>query len=76
MAQTRNRRVILTIDSIGRLLMDYIGNSNIPVGAKPVRLMVNPQEQGRLCVVVDHPDIPENAKDIFVHFDLKRIYKV
>lgn len=76
MAQTRNRRVILPIDSVGRLLLDYIGNSNIPPDAKPTRLMINPQEQGKLCVVVEHPDIPANAKDIIVYFDLKRIYKV
>lgn len=67
--------VIITLDTLACLLIDYLGGV-VPEDAKPVSLQTNPQEQGKLAIVVESPNIPANAKDIIVYFDLKRIFSV
>lgn len=76
MAQTRKRMVILTIDTMAELLKDYLGEGVVPRDAKALTLQINPQENGKLALVLDSPSIKPNAPDIFVHFDLKRIFAV
>lgn len=76
MAQTRKRMVILTIDTMAELIKDYVGDGVIPRDAKALTLQISPQENGRLALVLDSPNIKPNAPDIFVHFDLKRIFAV
>lgn len=75
MTGRRKRMVILTIPTIGALLRDYIGD-NMPPDAHAVGIEINPQEQGRLAVVMESDNIPDNAKPVFVHFDLKRVYSI
>ena len=76
MPQSRKRMVIVTLDTLAELLKDYLGEDYIPSDAKATRLMVNPQEQGKLALEVTSPNINYNDKDVFAHFDLKRIYSV
>lgn len=76
MAQSRDRMVILTIDTLANLLVDYLGKSNLPEGATPVSLQINPRENGKLALLVEHPLIQHGAGDILADFDLKRVYTV
>lgn len=73
MTARRKRMVILTIPTIAALLKDYVGNG-VPDDAVGVGLEINPQENGRLAVVLDVPSLTQDPKDIYVHFDLKRVY--
>jgi len=76
MAQLKKRMVILTIDTLGELLKDYIGASNVPTDAVAQRLMINPQENGRLALEIASPNIKRDAKPIYVNFQIKRTYSV
>lgn len=76
MAQSRDRMVILTIDTIGELLKDYVGENNIPVDAVAQRLLINPQDNGKLALELASPNIKADAKPIYVNFDIKRVYSV
>lgn len=67
--------VIMTIETIGELLKDYLG-STLPADAKSLRLEFSPKENGKLALVYESDQIPRDAKDIVVYFDLKRIYGV
>ena len=76
MSQTKRRQVILTLDTLCELLKDYIGDNTIPSDAMAQRLLINPQENGKLALEIASPSIKVDAKPIFVNFDLKRIYSV
>ena len=76
MAQSRDRMVILTIDTIGELLKDYVGANNIPTDAVAQRLLINPQDNGKLALELASPNIKADAKPIYVNFDIKRVYSV
>jgi hypothetical protein len=76
MPQTRKRMVILTIDTMGELLKDYLGGDNVPTDAVAQRLLINPQENGKLALELASPNIKRDAKPIYVNFDIKRIYNV
>jgi hypothetical protein len=67
--------VILTIQTIGALLRDYLGD-HMPEDAIGVGLEINPQENGKLAMVMSSPAIREGAKDINAHFHLKRVHTV
>lgn len=73
MVGRRKRMVILTIQGIGALLRDYLGD-NMPEDAVGVGIEINPQENGRLALVMESPSIPDNAKPLFVNFNLKKVY--
>jgi len=45
----RERFVIVTIDTIVELLKDYCGQ-DIPADAMPLRLLLRPEEKGRLAI--------------------------
>ncbi len=72
----QRRQVIITIDSLGELFKDYLGEGVIPADAVAQRLMINPLENGKMALEVASPSIPDNAKDIRVNFQLKRVYTV
>lgn len=72
----QRRQVIITIDSIGELLKDYLGEGVVPADAVAQRLMINPLENGKIALELASPSIKANAKDIRVSFELKRVYSV
>lgn len=76
MAQARKRMVIVTLDTIAELIKDYVGESNIPADARAYRLLTNPQERGKLAIDLTSLSIPRDAKDMFVNFDIKRVFSV
>lgn len=76
MAQAKDRMVILTIDTIGELLKDYVGAHNVPIDAVAQRLLINPQDNGKLALELASPSIKADAKPIYVNFDIKRVYNV
>ncbi len=76
MSQNKRRQVILTLDTLAELLKDYIGENIIPKDSVAQRLLINPQENGRLALEIASPSIKPDAKPIFVNFNLKRVYSV
>jgi hypothetical protein len=76
MEKPKKRIVVVTLDTLAELFKDYLGEEYIHPDAKATRLMVNPQEQGKLALEVASPHIKPNAKNVFAHFDIKRIYTV
>lgn len=76
MAQAKKRMVILTMDTIAELIKDYLGASNVPTDAVAQRLLINPQENGKLALEIASPNIKADAKPIYVNFNIKRIYNV
>lgn len=76
MANTRRKRmVILTVDTIGALLRDYIGEA-IPQTATSLRLEFSAKDNGKLAIIFEDDNIAENSQDIYTHFDLKRVYTI
>lgn len=67
------RMVILRIDDLVALLRDF---THLPSDVRAVKLMVNPQEQGKIGVVVESDEIKHGAAPLHIHFDLKRVYSV
>jgi hypothetical protein len=68
--------IIVTLDTICELLKDYLGPEYVPSDARATRLLINPQEEGRLALEIMSPDIKPNDKPLFAHFDIKRNYTV
>lgn len=71
----RKRMVILTVETIGELLRDYLGDV-IPRDARSLRLEFCPKENGKLALVYEGDSIKPDAKDVIAYFDLKRMYSV
>lgn len=72
----RKRMLVITLDTLAELLKDYLGPEYIPADARATRLLVNPQEEGRLALEVMSPEIKPDAKPLYAHFDIKRTYSV
>jgi len=65
------RPVLLSIDSLVEILKGYLGEDQLPLNAKAVRLRQNPQMANRLALEVESPDIVGDPV-IEVKFDIRR----
>lgn len=74
MKTRRQRMIVVTLDTLAELLKDYLGPDYLPADARATRLLVNPQENGKLALEVMSPGIKPDAKPLFAHFDIKRNY--
>lgn len=70
----KRRRCILTIDSIVALFKDYLTEEDMPTTVVPIKLMVNPKEVGKLAILAESLDWPQDAPPLQIHFDIRRIY--
>lgn len=72
---TADRTCIITIDSLVRLLKDYLGEENIPADAMPVKLMRNTREANKIGIMLQSDSFTSDVP-LMVYFDLKRVYNV
>lgn len=72
----RPRYIVLTIDTICELLKDYVGGEDIPQDAQPLKLMLNPQEQNKIAIVMDSDTWKEGLPPLDVKFKIKRVFSV
>ena len=76
MSVVKNRRILVDIDAILNLFKDYTADSNdIPMDSMPVKFMFNPNEKGKLGIVIDSPHLKEGPP-IPITFHLKRVFGV
>jgi len=71
----RERFVIVTIDTIVELLKDYCGQ-DIPADAMPLRLLLRPEEKGRLAIELTSHEFKPDSPSLVVNFRSKRIHAV
>lgn len=74
MKAIRNRRVLVTIDTLTDMLKDYLSAEDMPVDAMPIKMMVNPTENGKIAILMTSNDFPEAAPNYSVRFDIKKVY--
>lgn len=71
----RHRYLVLTIDTIGDLFKDYIANEeDLPWDAAPIKMMFNPNEQGKIAIEFQSEYFKPNSPPLAVNFQIKRIY--
>ena len=71
----KERFVIVTIDTIVELFKDYCGE-DIPADAMPIRLLVRPEEKGRLAIELVSDSFKPDSPSLVVNFRNKRIHAV
>lgn len=71
----KERYVIVTIDTIVNLLKDYCG-PDIPTDTMPHRLLLRPEEKGRLAIELVSDEFKPDSPSLVVHFRNKRIHAV
>lgn len=71
------RKIIIPVDSVLELFKSYTAeNHEIPYDAKPVTLMVKPQETGKFAIVAQSDSFPTNAPPLQISFDIGRSFVV
>jgi len=70
------RDIVVTIDTLMDLFRDYIGDNEIPMDARPIKLMFNPGERRKLAIMAESDEWREGMGPLVVAFDIKRIYGV
>ena len=71
----RERYVVVTIDTIVELLKDYCGE-DIPTDAMPLRLLLRPEEKGRLAIELISDSFKPDSPSLVVNFRNKRVFAV
>ena len=72
----KTRYIVITIESLGNLLKDYMGSGEISPAAAPLRMMRKPSEANKLAIEFDDPQAPAGAPPLLVHFHLKRVHAI
>jgi hypothetical protein len=57
------------------MMRDYMPEGDVPQGAKPVKIMANPQTAGKIGVLVESDEWVGHAEQL-VDFRLKRFHAV
>lgn len=71
----KTRPIMFSIEDLLEILKGYLGEDDLPVDAKPVKLMMNPQEH-KIGLVVESPQIKLGATPLNVTFDIRRWFGV
>jgi hypothetical protein len=71
-----DRRVLITIDTIACLFKDYINSEDLPLTAKPIKLLFKPTEKGKLALLFTSDLWDGPQRDYQVQFGIKRISAV
>lgn len=74
MKALRTRRVLVTIDTLTDMLKDYLSAEDMPFDAMPIKMMVNPTENGKIAILMTSNDFPADAPNYSVRFDIKKVY--
>jgi len=72
----KDRRILITIDTIAELFKDYLTPEDLPTDAMPVKMLLKQNEAGKLAILMVSDDFPEQAPPYHVRFDIKKIYSV
>ena len=72
----KDRRILITIDTLAELFKDYLTPEDLPADAMPVKLMLKPSEAGKLGVLMVSDSFPENAAPYYLNFNIKKVYSV
>lgn len=72
----KDRRILITIDTISELFKDYLNPEDLPADAMPIKLQLNKNEAGKLAILMTSDEFPENAQPYHVRFDIKKVYSV
>lgn len=76
-AEATDRFVVIPIDDLMRLLVDYAGDAlQLPADARPLKLMLKPTEKGKLGLQVYSDTWEQDQRPEQVNFHLKRFYSV
>lgn len=70
------RTVILTIRDLTRMIRDYMFKEDAPADMRPLKIMVHPQHQGKIGVLVESSEWVGYMGEQIVDYQLKRIYNV
>jgi hypothetical protein len=70
------RTVIITIRDLTRMISDYMFKEDAPGDMRPVKLMVNPQHQGRIGILVESNDWQGYTGEQIVDYQLRRVHSV
>jgi hypothetical protein len=69
------RMICIPIDSLTKIFADYVGQTGFPPDAVPVTWKFNQQER-KLMLVVESPNLEGDEGVEEIHFDLRRMYGV
>ena len=70
------RKVIIPIDSVLDLFKSYTAENNeIPVDARPVTLMLKPQETGKFAIIAASPEWTKELPPLEIKFDIQRVFQ-
>lgn len=70
------RTVIITIRDLTRMISDYMFKEDAPVDMKPVTIMVNPKNQGKIGLLVESSEWDGYLGEQIVDYQIKRVYGV
>lgn len=72
----KDRRILITIDTIAELFKDYLTEEDLPADAMPVKMLLKKNEAGKLAILMVSDSFPEQAAPYYVRFDIKKVYSV
>ena len=71
------RKIIVPVDSVLEMFKSYTAeNHEIPNDAKPVSLMVKPQEMGKFAIVAQSEEWKHGESPLVINFDIQRSFLV
>lgn len=68
--------VIVKLDDLARMVQDYVSVEDAPADMRPVRVMVNPAERGRIGLVVSSGEWVGDRGTQLVDFQNRRFHGV
>lgn len=72
-----SRKIIIPIDSVLELFRSYTAENNeIPLDAKPVTLMVKPQEKGQFAIIAESTEWSKDQPPLVMNFDIRRNFSI
>jgi hypothetical protein len=68
------RTVIITIRDLTRMISDYMFKEDAPKDMRPVKIMVNPQHQGKIGLMVESKEWEGFTGEQIVDYQIRRVY--
>lgn len=75
-AGLKRRRVIVSIDDIVSMMRDYCPAEDFPSDVAPLRLMLKPNERGKLAIEAESRFWQHGLPPLQVRFELRRLHSL